>query len=366
MKNFQINKQISLLLLLGSIFACNNPRLSSLKLILEEKLEIPFNGEIYQALPVFYDFNLVGDLVVYDHTTDELQLYNLPEKEIVKKVKIEREGPNGIFSNINTAFLHNNQFYVIGNDAFYFLDRNGNMLKKITFISIIEKLNLDPEKKINSIRGAWDKTTGEIYFNYSRRNDHEDQFQSLPKFFELVRFDPISESGELIRIPTPDGLVKDGQGHYFALTPTLSIANGKVVYMWASFPEVYVYDLKTKNILEITCIPDGFLKIPPFPYSNYTKTSPFYFKNGGTSFSKITYDFRNERIYRGHFNYLNGQLKGGLNLTAISMIGECLELDTPENSGVSIDIYDSDLHIVQKDITDENALRINRYALVKK
>lgn len=360
-------KQISFFLLFSLLVSCNNkPDLSSLKLVLDEKIEIPFNGEIYQALPMYHDFNLAGDLVVYDHSTDELQLYNLPEKTIVKKVKIEREGPNGISSNINTAFLHNNQFHVIGNDAFYILDPNGIMVKKITYVSIKEKLGLNPIKKINPIRGAWDKTTGEIYLKYLPRNSHDDQFQFMSKFTELVRFDPISETGELIRIPTPEGLIKDGQGHYFTLTPMLSIANNKIVFMWSVFPEVYVYDLKTKNILEITCVPDGFSKIPPFPYKNYTTTSPYYYRKEGTTFSNISYDPKNERIYRMHLNYFNDQLKGSQKISVISLKGECLTPETPENSGFSLVNYDGELFIIQKDIPDENALRINKYTFVRK
>lgn len=359
-------KQISFFLLVSLLVACNKrPDLSSLKLVLDEKIEIPFNGEIYQALPMYHDINSVGDLVVFDHTTDEIQLYNLPEKTIVKKIKIEREGPDGISSTVKTVFLYNNQFHVIGSDAFYILEANGSLMNKITYVSMLEKLNLNPDKRINPISGAWDKTTGEIYLQYALRNSHDDQFESMSKYMEIVRFDPRTESGELFRIPTPEGLIKDGKGHYFRLTPLLSIANNKIVFMWSVFPEVYVYDLKTKNVLEITCIPDDFSKIPPFPYKNYTTTSPMYFQKEGTVFTKISYDPENERIYRLHLNYFNDQLKGGQNLSVISLKGECLSPEIPENSGWAIGNYDGQLHIIQRDVPNENALRINKYTFLR-
>lgn len=359
-------KQISFFILVSLLVSCNKrPDLSSLKLVLDEKIEIPFNGEIYQAIPMVYDYNLTGDLVVFDRTTDEIQLYNLPEKEIVKKIKIEREGPDGISSTVNTVFLYNNQFHVIGHDAFYNLDLNGSMVKKITYVSLKEKLELNPDKRIDPIRGAWDKTTGEIYLQYAPRNPHDDQFESLSRFIEIVRFDPKTEWGEIIRIPTPEGLIKDGKGYYFDLIPLLSIANNKIVFMWSVFPEVYVYDLKTKNILEITCVPDGFSKIPPFPYKNYTTTSPMYYQKEGTVFTKVSYDPVNERIFRVHLNYLNNQMKGNQKISVISMKGQCLSPETPENSGWAIGNYDGELHIIQRDVPDENALRINKYTFVR-
>jgi hypothetical protein len=231
---------------------------------------------------------------------------------------------------------------------------------------MLEKLNLNPDKRINPISGAWDKTTGEIYLQYAPRNSHDDQFESMSKFMEIVRFDPKTESGELFRIPTPEGLVKDGKGHYFRINPILSIANNKIVFMWGVFPEVYVYDLKTKNTIEITCIPEGYSKTPPFPYKNYTTTSPYYYRKDGTVFTKISYDPKNERIYRIHVNYFNDQLKGGQNLSVISMKGECLTPETPENSGWAIGNYNGELHIIQRDVPDENALRINKYTFVSK
>ena len=360
-------KKISFLLFFNLLLSCNNrPDLSTLKLVLDEKIEIPFNGEIYQAMPVIYDFNTNGDLIIYDHSTDELQLLNVPEKSIIKKIKIERDGPNAISSSISSVFLYSDRYYVIASDAIYVLDSNGIIEKEVSYISILDKLDLNPNKKINPIRGGWDKTSSNIYFNYTIRNNHEDQFQSMSKFIEFVRFDPISESGELFRIPTPDGLIKNDQGHYFSLIPKLSIANNKIVYMWSVFPEVYVYDLKTKNILEITCIPEDFSKIPPFPYRNYTKTSPYYYRKGGTTFTNISYDPENEKIYRIHLNYLNNQIKGDQNLSVISMLGECLNPIIPENSGWAMGTYNGELHIIQRDIPDENALRINRYALVSR
>ncbi|MCH7397894.1 hypothetical protein MM236_07835 [Belliella sp. DSM 107340] len=348
------------------IGSCNPKSNNTLEELIVEKtiLNLDFGNDIYDANPSFYGLNNNYELLVYDRNQAELQLFEINSNKKIK-INLEFSGPNSIDKNIFSLYKEKENLHICSGNSVVIADIDGKKLKEVFYHEILEKLKLQNHLYSLSIipKSNWNVETNDLFLWLKAFNSHESKFKIYNEFIEILRYNVISDSSEILKLKVPENLIQESnQGYYQGIIPHISVKNNTIVYAFPNFDDVFIYNQETKEIINHKITPKSFKQSPPTNYENYGKTGEIV-GEVYTRILDIAFDYENRLIYRLHSQIQDGKLIGHRKLTILNLQGEHKEVDLTEESGVRLQTSNGKLYIIQRDIPDENSLRLNQYEI---
>jgi hypothetical protein len=271
--------------------------------VVSDTLLIPIDNTI-SAVGNYYNFYYKGkdgEVLVVPSLNNELLFFNISKSSLIKKIKLQEEGPNGIgmFGNINIA--SEDSIIINGSNPLetYILNQGGNKLSTFSMAK-------NEELKSRGIVGQ--PTTSLLWIdkkviafaqtNLLTNKSGENFYQLNVKAFTVLNVE--NSKYEMLPIKFPTNM-SDGSGFWdgFHFTPSIAILNKSLYYTFPGSDSLYSFNLITNQKKQVSASSRNLKEGNGIFEKNFTTiTEMFKIYAENCSYVKILTDKYNDRIYR--------------------------------------------------------------------
>lgn len=345
-----MNKIVYFSLMLIMLSCAKEPKQVNFQLFEKSGVEIQGDGKLFTFSGQNAELSKEGQLLSFDRTQGEFQVIDLSSAKLLKRIKLELDGPNGISSPVFSSMLFQNQLLISTAKSLVVLDSLGTKSNEFLYSDLVDRFNLQNKSISVLIRSNWDKKTGDVYLWIKDFNSHQNQFKSYDQAIHFLKFNPISNQGEVIELKVPEALIQEGLGYYSALPPHVAVDNETLVYTFSYLPEIFVFDTKTKTSQQFEIPLNSYAQAEPIPYSKYRDAS--IGKEGAASiFVDLVYDSESKVIIRKGRHYFDGKMKG---FDYLSIVDEEGNFDEVELGFTSGRLFFHDGYLYGHSVSNEN------------
>lgn len=231
------------------LWACDQMKKTGLSFQISNlaDLEIYKSDESFLTVPRISEINSQGVLLSFDRSREEFQLFDLVQKELIGRVKVDFFGPNSIPPNVFSSLLFKDQIFVSTSESLTIFNLDGEKVKEIFYLVILEKSGVNGKSISVIFRSNWDPVTGDVFLWVKDFNSHQNCFLSYDEKIELVRYSLVEERAEYLELKVPENLIQENKGYYTSLPPLISVYGEKLVYAFRYLPEIFLVDLNTNE-----------------------------------------------------------------------------------------------------------------------
>ncbi|SFG78598.1 protein of unknown function [Algoriphagus hitonicola] len=352
------NKIISAIFLI--ILACNQKESrESFQIDEIADFEINESEESFLTVPGISEINSQGVLLSFDRSREEFQLFDLVQKKLIGRVKVDFFGLNSIPPNVFSSLLFKDQIFVSTSESLAILNLDGEKVKEIFYRAILEKSGINGKSISVIFRSNWDPVTGDVFLWVKDFNSHQNRFQSYDEKIELLRYSLVEERAEYLELKVPENLIQENKGYYPSLPPLISVYGEKLVYAFRYLPEIYLVDLNTNETKEISIPPTNFKATEPIAFENYSR-STIGEVGESTQFIDLIVDPSQNQILRKHRKYRDGVSTGKDYLTVIKWDGSWGEIEIDNKLGRFLP-SESHVFAISNEMPDEAAFRYHSF-----
>lgn len=310
----------------------------------------------------------------YNQTIHTIDVYDLSNKHIVKRIKLYDEGPNAINGKIYHKYIYNqDSVFIMTGGKLSLIDLNGSVLNTWNIM-------FDPIKGITDYGGYFHspneasfKITENLKYLQSffihnntfadvRNKESMDEFIIGKMSLETndISFYPISYSP----------FIKAHTGDFSEIKPNISYIGDKIYYNWPIESNIYIYDFESSEILTVGAKSAYSQNLAPRRSENLG----FDYRNNGTWFNAVHKYPGKPYFYRTHWGsqdetQLNGEPSDALTKPGFLMIFDedfklVEEIELEKNCHLELSFAtDEGVYFWSKDGKNENEMKFCRYTI---
>lgn len=355
---------------LESTVNCDSDYLDSLKLTKYSEFEIGVDStmSVYpKSIQIVTNRSRTKRLVVFDDITDKISFFDLNKKNLIKRIKILREGPKGIgvAKITGVQVIQEDSILVAAGQKIYLINSKGESFDQIDFVRNNYEVSGMPI--ISSEQPA--HFDGKFLFVsiYPDKSSFE-----LKNFTSSIMntFAKINWKSKEIKlfVPYPDPYKKGIYGPNFLFNyQVFNKSTGQFIFSFPAYSNLMIYNnfFSTDPKL-VSAINKEFCVITPMSNieQNYDSYTRFFVKS--PSYGGIYFDEKNKLYYRLSFagrsqdEYNEGKFWKACTISIFNSqfkkIGESLLNEKNNSSTINID---EGLIYCTSETNDENRIKIN-------
>lgn len=250
--------------------------------------------------------NAKGESVLYffDTMLRSIIWIDDDKKQAYKKIKIEKEGPNGIPMAMEAYIISDDEIAVVEGARVYIIDYEGNVLRKLS-----SELPDEFEKTFFSFKGAnkpLDVDSDNLYIVNVPKQENGINFMSGFPLVSVLKLESLELN--MTNIMLPEKYVFDDAYYDMTNLPYVTPRNDKLYLAFRVDKNLFEYDISNGKLREIelqSIYADPIAK--PSPKENYDNTRT-RFKNLYTTQTFLYPVFTEKYIYRPHSRAKNPEI----------------------------------------------------------
>ncbi|PWK17070.1 uncharacterized protein DUF4221 [Arcicella aurantiaca] len=271
--------------------------------VISDTLLIPVDNTV-SAVGNYYNFNYKGkdgEVLVVPSLNNELLFFNMGKSSLIKKIRLQEEGPDGIGTFGNVNIVSEDSIIINGSNPLetYILDKRGS---KLSTFSMAKNEDLKSRgivgQPTTSLLWIDKKVIAFAQTNLLTNKLGENYYQLNVK--ALTALNTETSKYEMLPIKFPTNM-SDGSGFWdvFHFTPSVAILNKSLYYTFPGSDSLYSFNLITNQRKQVSASSINLKEGNGVFEKNFTTiTEMFKIYAENCSYVKILSDRYNNRIYR--------------------------------------------------------------------